>query len=124
MKIILDTSFILSCVKEKADFANLESGRLLLPEQVIKELEKISKEGEREEKENSCLALQIIEKHKEKFDILCLKKNNVDLGIIEYAQGKNDIAVATIDKELKRKLKGKAGIITLRKRKRIVVINP
>src|SRR3989344_5151052 len=110
MKIILDTSFILSCVKEKADFLDSEKhGNLVIPKQVIKELEKISKEGEREEKENSCLALQIIEKHKEKFDILCLKKNNVDLGIIEYAQGKNDIAVATIDKELKRKLKGKAG---------------
>ena len=120
MKIVLDTSFILSCVKEKVDFLDVD-GKLLIPKQVILELEKISKEGEREERENASLALQIIDKNKEKVSVICLEKNNVDLGIIEYANGKN-IAVATMDNELKRRLKNIARIVTLKKRKKIEVV--
>ena len=122
MEILIDTSFILSCVKEKVDFTSIKHGRLLLPEQVIKELERIKREGERKEGENASLALQIIEKNKDKFNIFILEKNNVDAGILKYAEGKSNIAVATIDKKLKRQLKGRARILTLRKRKKIELI--
>lgn len=113
----------MSCVKEKTDFlSKLEHEKLLLPEQVIEELEGIKVKGERKERENADLALQIIEKNKDKFIIFNLGKNNVDLGIIKYAERMKNVAVATIDKELKKQLKGIAKILALRKGRKIDII--
>ena len=118
MEVILDTSFILSCLGKKIDFLEAERfGSLVLPLQVLNELDKIKKKHGKESQQAS-LALQIIEKNKDKFKIIVLEKKFVDAGILAYA-GKNKVAVATLDKELKKELKGRARILAIRARKKL-----
>ena len=119
MEVILDTSFIMICIKEKADFLSAEEyGKMVLTKQVLVELEKLKENGERKERETAELALKIIEKNVFKFEIIELEGKFVDAGIKRYAEGRK-VIVATMDKELKRELRGLAGILTLRAKKKI-----
>ncbi len=121
MEVLLDTNFILSCLKEKIDFLQAEQfGNLVLPLQVIDELRKKAEKGKRKEREVAKLALDIIQENKGNFKIIKLEKKFVDAGIVKYVQDKEKIIVATLDKELKKKLKGKTRILTLRARKKLV----
>lgn len=126
-EVVLDTSFILSCVKKRIDFFDADRfGRVLIPLEVIGELKKISEKGKGKEKATVSLALQIIEKNKEKFRKIKLGKKFVDAGIKDYVKKKSKeeryIAVATLDRELKKSLKGKARIVSVRKNGRIEVV--
>jgi len=121
MEIILDTNFILSAVKNKLDFMDAEKyGFLVLPQEVIKEIRKIKEKGEKRERDVSSLALKIIEKS-ERIKRIKLGNKNVDKGIIDYAD-RRKVIVATLDKELKKKLRGKARIITIRARKKLELV--
>jgi len=114
MKIIVDTNFILECVKNKVDIFDIEKyGKVIIPEQVLDELESL-------EIEQSELALRILEK--QKFETISLDKKYVDLGIEKFLENKQGWAVATMDKDLKKKLAGKARIITLVNRKKIMLL--
>jgi rRNA-processing protein FCF1 len=101
---LLDTSFILSAIRNKIDFLD-EIKNLgltpIVPKQVLVELEGISKS-----KSEAELALKIINKVK-KID---LKTKNTDAGIIKYAKN-NKIIIATLDKEIKNKTKNQKLII-------------
>ncbi|MFC1710856.1 hypothetical protein ACFLZJ_01735, partial [Nanoarchaeota archaeon] len=95
-KAILDTSFILTCVKQKIDFFDdMEKAgiQILIPKQVIVELKGVDKSG---------LALRILEKNK--YEEVDLGTKYVDAGIAEYANKHPEIFVATLDKELKKKV--------------------
>jgi len=117
MKIILDTNFILTCIKQKIDFDNLANNLSdekiiwIIPKEVIKELQALEKrKGEKlKDKESSSLALKIIKiiPHK----TINLPTKNVDSGIIRYAK-RNQAIIATLDKEIKQKFPGK--ILTIR----------
>ena len=106
--IILDTNFIAYCVKYKIDFkTELKeilnfNFQLKIIDKTIQELSKL-KQGK--------LAIQIIK------DIKQIKSTkDVDSTILEQ----KDVIVATLDKELKRKLKKKnIPLITLRNKKYI-----
>jgi len=122
MEVILDTSFILTCLKERIDFLQAEEfGKLVLPRQVLSEIDKLRREGKRKEKELSSLALDIIQANTKKFEIIELNKKYVDSGIREYVRenSKKKLIVATLDKNLKKELRGKAGILTIRARKKL-----
>jgi len=121
MEVILDTSFILTCLKEKIDFLEAEDyGELVLPMQVLEELDIFQDKGELKEREQAKLALDIIEKNKGKFKVVGLEKKFVDAGIKIYVKGKK-VIVASLDAELKRELKGKARILTIRARKKLAL---
>ena len=121
MEVILDTSFIMSCLKEKIDFLEAESyGKLVLPIQVLEELDTLQ-EKLGKDKEQAKLAMDIIESNKDKFKVVDLKKKYVDSGIKDYAKGK-EVIVASLDKELKNSLKGKAKILTIRARKKLELV--
>jgi len=122
MEIILDTSFILTCIKEKLDFLQAEDyGELVLSEQVLEELEKLSK-TEKKEKDLALLALEIIKKNKNKFKIVRLEGKYVDSGIKKYIKGRESrVIVATLDREMKKVVRGKAGILTIRGRKKFAL---
>ena len=65
MKILLDTNFILECVKNKIDMSDLEIyGGIIIPSQVYLELKGIIKDKRQKskDKEISRLALDILEK--------------------------------------------------------------
>ncbi len=120
MKILLDTSFILTCIKENKDFLEAEKyGNLLLPEGVLEELRKKKETGKKESK-LARIALDIINKNKNKFEIIILNEKHVDEGIVKYANKK--IIVATMDREMKKKLSGKSRILTLKAKKRIEIV--
>jgi rRNA-processing protein FCF1 len=122
MKIILDTSFIISCVRERIDFLDTEKfGILLVPVQVISEIEELYRTGKGKHREIASIALKILDSNRVMFKEIDLKEDYVDRGIINYVSGKKDMAVATLDRELKRKLKGEARIVTLKARKRIYI---
>ena len=125
MKILLDTNFILTCVKQKIDFFSLadelfdEKLIWVIPSEVLDELEQLSeKEGMRtEDKKAAGLSLKILRGHKLKE--IKLKDKNVDRGLAEYANT-NEIVLATLDRELKKK--ARFGILTIRGKKNLALI--
>lgn len=113
---ILDTSFILTCVKQKIDlFDNLELKGIksLIPSQVIDELEKLSGKNP-----SAKLTLKILKC--KKFRKIDLKNKNVDKGIIDFAKENPDFLVATLDRVIKKKTKNSN--IVIRGKKKIELI--
>lgn len=119
MKILLDTSFILSCIKQKIDFIS-ETDRVvddkvefIIPEEVVSELKIISvRKGEkRENKTAALLALKILEKNN--FESVKLNSLHADKGIVNYINSSaNEFVLATLDSNLKRRVKGR--ILTIK----------
>lgn len=115
-EVLLDTSFILTCVRQKIDFVEdlkMMGLKVLIPKQVVGEIA-----GLAVSKTEAELALNIL--NKAKFKEIDLKSKNVDEGIIQYTQRKKDIFVATLDKEIKKKINN--SVIVIREKKRLEVI--
>ena len=116
-RIILDTSFIISCINKKIDFL-AELGELLpgyevvVPEEVLRELERVGedKKAKFKDRETAKLGIKLLSKVKK----IKLGKKYVDAGIVEHVREHNEDYVATIDKELKKQLKR---VIIIRRRR-------
>jgi rRNA-processing protein FCF1 len=121
-KAILDTSFILTCVRQKIDFLEyLETNgfRILIPSEVINEIKSISESKKKLRfKEDALLALKLIKNHS--FEKVNLDSKNVDYGIVKFANKDMEIAVGTLDSEIKKKVNGSK--IVIREKKRLEVI--
>lgn len=112
MEVLVDTSFIITCLRKKIDFLDIDKfGNIVIFDSVINELKRLSKDKRKKEKDRELgkVAIQIIEKNKDKIKIIN-KNGNVDKEIILYAKEKR-VIVATIDKELRKKLKGTARLL-------------
>lgn len=126
MEIILDTNFILTCVKQKIDFLKefekiFGVYTLVVPKQVFDELEKIikNKNYNSKLKEYSKISIQILKTGKIK--TIDLDTINTDSGIIRYANRKN-VIVASLDRGIKKRIKNKnAKFLTIRNKKRIIL---
>ena len=110
MEILLDTNFILTCVKQKIDFADLaeqltdEKIEWIVPQQVLNELGNLKdRKGMKTlDKEAAVLSFEILQIIKPK--IVDLGRGpNVDIGIVNYIKGKS-IVLATLDKGLKNRV--------------------
>ena len=115
-QVILDTSFILSCVKQKIDFMeDLKNMGLsiLIPMQVFVELE-----GKAKSIKTAELGLTILKNTN--FQKIDLKTKNVDEGLIAYGKKNKDVFIATLDREIKKK--GDNSNIVIRQKKRLEVI--
>jgi rRNA-processing protein FCF1 len=119
MEIVLDTNFILTCVKQKIDFADVagqvvgEAVKWIVPQQVLNELGQLKdREGmSGADKRAAELAFEILKGLDA--SVVDLGRNpNVDIGIVNYVLG-TDKAVATLDKGLKERLEGNK-ILTIR----------
>jgi len=113
-KTILDTSFILSAIRNKIDFLDeiLNLGLVpIVPKQVIVELKGITKP-------ESKLGLKIIERNKIK--TIDLKTKNTDKGIINYAKKNPEVTIASLDREIKSKTKNKKLVIRAKKKLEIL----
>ena len=114
MEILLDTSLILSAVRNKIDiFEELLEHKVIIPKQVLVELEGLSKN-----KDEAKLALKILELNK--FKKIDLKTKNTDKGIINYSRQNPKIIIATLDKEIKNSIKNKKMIIRQKKKLEII----
>jgi len=123
MEIILDTNFLLVCAKQKIDlFYELDrilpSYKIVIPRRVLEELEtlKSRKELTIKERDSASLALQILEKRKEKIKLLDLT-GNVDKSIVNYTLNNEDVVMASLDGGMRKHVKGKAKILTIRNKK-------
>jgi rRNA-processing protein FCF1 len=111
---ILDTSFILSCIRKKIDFFEeipLMGMSIVIPKPVIKEIESITSHPKNNFrfKEEASLALKLLEKNK--FGKIGLDGKNVDFGIIKIARENPDYIIATLDREIKNKVRNQKLVI-------------
>lgn len=128
MKVLLDTNFILTCVKQKIDFPNLatelfgEKIEWMVPQDVLNELGNLKdRPGNKiKDKEAAALSFEILQKI-EGIKVIELpgKNPNVDMKIINYIIEK-PIVLATLDKDLKARVKNK--ILTIRGKKSLEII--
>jgi len=127
MKILLDTNFILTCVKQKIYFDSLaddlsdEKIEWIVLEDILDEIKKIKdKKGVKiKDREAANLSLKILKMLKPRIVKIKGKNPNVDLKIVDYLLGK-DIVLATLDKDLKSRVKNK--ILTVRGKKSLEFI--
>ncbi len=118
---LLDTSFILTCVNQKIDFVEeiyLFGLKIIVPKQVIKEINSIAKLKKGITKETAKLATKILQKSK--FKEINLEGKNVDKAIIKFANKNKNIVIATLDKEIQQKTENKKMIIRGKKKLEIV----
>jgi rRNA-processing protein FCF1 len=120
---LLDTNFILSCIRKKIDFFDLipQMGMsILIPTPVIKEIQGITNHPKNNFlfKEEARLALKLLEKNK--FKKIGLDGKNVDFGIIKIARENPNYIIATLDKEIKNKIKNQK--LVIRGEKKLEVI--
>ncbi len=109
MEVLLDTNFIISCVKRKIDFlAQLEENgfKVILPTQVFQELKDLRFKVSHEDRTAIKFALDILIKNKVKK--ASLGGSNVDEGLITL--GKKGAYVATLDSAIKRAVPRRVGI--------------
>jgi rRNA-processing protein FCF1 len=121
-KILLDTNFILICIKQKIDFfeeLKLRGFKIIIPENVIREIKKIKKSRQKQRhREIADLALKIL--NKSSFEKIKFEKRNLDNAIAEFANKNENITVATLDRELKKKIKKPKLIIRGKKKLEII----
>ena len=104
---LLDTNFILSCIRKKIDFfeeIELMGFKVIIPKEVIREIKKF-----KDKKSEASLALKIIENNSH-IEIE-LGRGYVDKRIIDYAKENPSLIVATLDKEIKDKVKNQKLVI-------------
>jgi rRNA-processing protein FCF1 len=121
--VVLDTSFILSCIRKKIDFFDLVPPMgmsIMIPTPVIKEIESITNHPKNNFhfKEEAGIALKLLEKNK--FKKIGLDGKNVDFGIIKIAREKQDYIIATLDREIKNKVRNQKLVIRGEKRLEII----
>lgn len=124
--ILLDTNFILTCVKQKIDFfedIKFMGMKIIIPKQVLNELKIIVNSKKKLHfRKDSELCLKIIEKEKKSFKEIDLSEygKNTDKGIKNFAEKNKNIIVATLDKELKNKIKNRK--LVIREKKNLEII--
>ena len=119
MKILLDTNFIITSVKNKLDFPSLtedivdEKIEWIIPQDVLNELGNLKDRRGTKEKDKAAakLGFEIIQLINSEVVKLPGKNPNVDIKIVNYILGK-DIILATMDKNLKSRVDNK--ILTIR----------
>jgi len=124
MLVVLDTNFLLTCVKQKIDlFAQLAElcpgYKIILLPQVFGELLNLSK-SKKAEGEAAAVALQILEKkgispEKSKE----IKAKSADAALLSFDAPKN--VIATLDRQLRAKFKS-ASFLTIKGKKRIAFL--
>ena len=114
-QVLLDSNFIITCVRQKIDFfEKIENFGLeiLVPEQVMKEIEKLTKYGSSLKLRNQAeLSLKILKANKSSFKKVKLKSRNVDNGIKKFADSNPDAIIATLDRELKKRTSNRKLVI-------------
>lgn len=113
-KVLLDTNFILTCVKQKIDFfeeIKLKGMQIIIPTQVIQEIKKLKNQYAE-------LAIKLLQKNK--FKEVDIGKGHVDKRIIDYSKENPAMIIATLDKEIKNKTKSHKLIIRGEKKLEIV----
>jgi rRNA-processing protein FCF1 len=121
MRIILDANFLVYCAKQKIDYLEIAGEKIVLSP-IVLELEKLAKKaGKGRDKDSAKLALSVLKKNVKKKKVkIMIGVGEADKAIIEFV--KRGDAVATMDRGLKRELKGKTKILSIRKGKKLEIL--
>ena len=117
MEVILDSSFILSCVKKKIDFvAQLEEQgfKIVVPREVLQEMKDLKLRSGLSHEERSAIEFIFKIVESEKIKKISLGSGKVDMGLIE--KGREGIYIATLDRAIKREVKNKVVIFDAQKK--------
>jgi len=120
-KAILDSSFILTCARQKVDFSEelyLRGIHIIIPQQVLNEIETIAEKGKGKEKATAQLAVNMLKKSG--FKKINLEGKNVDNSIIKFSNDNQNIIVATLDREIKKKTKNRKLVIKNKKKLEVI----
>ena len=111
----MDTSFILSAVRNKIDFFDeLFEYKIFIPEEVLREIKSFAVSDKKKRfKEDAELALKILSK--KKFELVKLPHKHVDKGLISLAKDDKYFIIATLDRGIKKHFKNR--ILTVRNEK-------
>jgi rRNA-processing protein FCF1 len=104
--VLLDTNFILSCLRKKIDFFDeieLMGIKIAIPKEVVEEIKKLSEEGNKTTQREAKTALTFIKKNK--FEQIKLGTRNVDNGIVKFAKENKELIIGTLDKGIKDRVK-------------------
>jgi rRNA-processing protein FCF1 len=118
---VLDTNFVLSCIRKKIDFFNDVPSmglKIMIPIQVLDEVRNLSMTAKGKFKDEARVALKLLEQNEFKRIDLYIK--NVDNGIVKLAKDNKTYIVATLDKEIQNQLKNRKLIIRGEKKLEIV----
>ncbi|MCH7850811.1 MAG: hypothetical protein IH845_04175 [Nanoarchaeota archaeon] len=115
MKILLDTNFIIACVKENIYFDSLadklfsEEIEWIIPQDVLNELGNIKDTHGImvKDREAALLSFEILKHLKHTVVELPGKNPNVDIKIVNYLIDNPQVVLATMDKDLKSRVKNK-----------------
>ena len=124
--VLLDTNFILTCVKQKIDFfedIKFMGMKIIISKQVIDEIKRIVNSKKKLHfRKDAELSLRILEKEKNSFKKINLSNygKNTDKRIKNFADKNENIIVATLDRELKNKIKNRKLVIRGKKRLEII----
>ena len=112
MLVILDTNFLIYCAKNKLDYEEEigdilnEKFELVVPEQVVKELNSLMNDSKKKvsgkDKDACNLALQIIEKKGVR--IVKPEGKDTDRALIKLSKKDKKNIIATLDREMRKKL--------------------
>lgn len=128
MDILLDTNFVITCVKHKLDFdAQInditdEKVRWIVPEDVVSELEDIkNRKGIKFlDRRAAGIAIDLINLIDSHMIELKGRNPNVDIKIASYLKKNKNVVLATLDKKLKSRVKNK--ILTTRGKKKLAFV--
>jgi len=114
MKIILDTNFLIDCLRFRIDLkSELKGNELFIIDSIMPEIKKIS---ERKTKESTLAKMVLNLIVENKFKLLESKNRDTDESLFLYS--KEGYAIATQDRVLKNKIKKAGGkIIYIRQKK-------
>lgn len=101
MKVLLDSNFIISCVKKKIDFVEELKNlgfHVAIPREVMQELKDLKLKLTHDDRSAIDIAMQIIEKGE--IEKMTIGSRNVDEGLIE--KGRKGFYIATLDAAIKR----------------------
>ncbi len=123
-QVILDTNFIIACVKQKIDFLEeipFLGLQVLIPEQVIGELKNVQEKAKKlKNREEAMIAINLLNSNKGSYKKIDLKSGHVDKKIIAYARTYPDVIVGTLDGEIKKAVKNNKLVIRSKKKLEII----
>ena len=126
MKVLVDTNFVISCVKQRIDFEHLaeelfdEPIEWFVLEDVLRELEFVAGNKEKKAKDRAAaeFGLEILKSGSfERIDYP--GEGSVDKKIVSFLNEHKEFVLATLDKRLKKKVKNR--IMTIRDKKKLEV---
>ena len=127
MKVILDTNFLVYCAEKKIDYFELiddlpANKEIVVIRSVLNELKDLKQNAKKaKDKAAASLALQIVDRNIKGNNLEVLEIEDYADDVIKRIANREDI-VATMDRQLKSKLKGKARILSIRSAKKLEIV--